>query len=78
MDIIKEKIAAIDKVHHEFTAIMAREKCSTCACFHADVLAGVHQAITDLRMQSDDPRLLAAEKDFAGWLEAAAHKTLHQ
>lgn len=78
MDVVQEKVAAIATVHRAFTAIMAREKCSTCACFHADVLAGVHQAITDLRPLSDDPRLLAAAQDFTGWLEAAGHKTLHQ
>ncbi len=75
---VQKKIAAIATVHREFAAIMGREKCSTCACFHADVLAAVHQAIVDLRPTNSDPRLLTAERDFAGWLEAAGHKTLHQ
>ena len=78
MNAVEEKIRAITTVHQQFTAIMAREKCATCACFHADVLAGVHQAIADLRPTSHDPRLLASEKAFAGWLEAARHKSLHQ
>ena len=78
MNVVEEKIRAITTVHQQFTAIMAREKCATCACFHADMLAGVYQAITDLRPTSDDPHLLAAENGLAGWLETAHHKTMHQ
>lgn len=78
MNVVEEKIRALATVHQQFTAIMAQEKCATCACFHGDVLAGVYQAITDLRPQNDDARLLAADKAFAGWLEAARHKPLHQ
>ena len=78
MDVVREKVAAIATVHRQFVAIMEQEKCATCACFHDDVLAGVYQAITDLGVHNADPRLLAAAKDFSGWLEAAAHKTLHQ
>lgn len=78
MDVLQEKIAAVRQAHWEFAGIMELEKCRTCACLHADVLAAILAVIVELRRESDDPELAAAQRDFTAWLDGAAEVPLHQ
>lgn len=78
MDVLQEKIAAVRQAHREFGRIMELEKCRTCACLHADVLAAILTVISDLRRESEDPELSAAQRDFTAWIEGAAEVPLHQ
>jgi hypothetical protein len=78
MDVLQEKIAAVRQAHREFARIMQLEKCRTCACLHADVLAAILAAIAELRRETDDPELSAAQQDFTAWLDGAAEVPLHQ
>jgi hypothetical protein len=76
--ILDEKITAIEKVHREFSKIMQLERCRTCSCFHADMMASILDTIQDINSsRENDSRLTAAGKDFSKWIEDASNTDLH-
>ncbi len=76
--ILDEKITAIEKVHREFSKIMQLERCRTCSCFHADMMASILDTIQDINSSlENDSRLTAARKDFSKWIEDASNTDLH-
>ena len=78
MDIVDEKITALEKVHREFSKIMQIERCRTCSCLHTDMMASILDTIRDISSSmKDDSRLFAAEKDFSKWIEDASKINLH-
>ncbi len=78
MNILDEKITAIEKVHREFSKIMELERCRTCSCLHTDMLASILDTIRDINSSvENDSRLTAAGKDFSKWIEDASNIDLH-
>ncbi len=77
MNILDEKVTAIEKVHREFSKIMQLERCRTCSCLHIDMLASILDTIRDINSSKHDSRLTAAEKDFSKWIEDASNIDLH-
>ncbi len=78
MNILDEKIAAVEKVHREFSKIMELERCRTCSCLHTDMLASILDIIRDINSSvEDDSRLTTAGKDFSKWIEDASNIDLH-
>ncbi len=79
MKILDEKIIAIKKVHREFVKIMQHERCRTCSCFHADMMASILDTIQEVSLSKKvDNGLTAAERDFSQWIEDAGEIDLHQ
>jgi len=79
MDILNEKIIAIENVHREFVKIMKHERCRTCSCLHADMMASIIDTIQDVSNNiKDDIRLTNAGRDFSKWIEVAGNTDLHQ
>ncbi len=78
MNILDEKITAIEKVHREFSKIMELERCRTCSCLHTDMMAPILDTIQDINSSvEDDSRLTTAGKDFSKWIEDASNIDLH-
>jgi hypothetical protein len=77
MDLLQERIAAIQQVHKAFVKIMEQERCRTCSCLHKDVLASVLASIDDTAQIAENPTLAAARKDFASWIDEATRQDLH-
>ncbi len=78
MNILDEKITAIEKVHREFSKIMELERCRTCSCLHTDMLASILDTIRDINSSvKNDSRLTAVEKDFWKCIEDASNIDLH-
>lgn len=79
MNIMEEKITAIEKVHNEFFKIMQHKKCRTCSCLHTDMMAAILNTIQEAgESKKNDDRLTAAERDFSQWIMAAGKIDLHQ
>jgi len=79
MNVLEEKITAIEKAHNEFLKIMQHEKCRTCSCLHTDMMASILNTIQEIgESKKDDDRLTAAEKDFSQWIMDAGKIDLHQ
>ncbi len=79
MNVLEEKITAIEKVHNEFLWIIQHEKCRTCSCLHTDMMASILNTIQKIgKSKKDDDRLTAAEKDFSKWIMDAGKIDLHQ
>ncbi len=79
MQILDEKIIAIEKVHRDFSKIMQHKRCRTCSCLHTDMMASILDTIRELlEKRKEDTRLITAEKDFSEWIEGADNIDLHQ
>lgn len=79
MNILDEKIMAIEKVHREFVNIMQHERCRTCSCLYADMMASIMDTIRDVSNSiKDNSRLTDAGRDFSKWIEVAGNIDLHQ
>jgi hypothetical protein len=79
MNLLDEKIKAINKVHREFVKIMQYERCRTCSCLYADIMASILDTIRDVgRSKKDGSRLITASRDFSKWIEDMGSFALHQ
>ena len=77
MDVREEKYLAIKKVHQDFLAIMKLDRCRTCACLNADMLASILETISAFRKGENTNRLVEVESGFENWLKEAEELDLH-
>jgi len=79
MNVLDEKISAIEKVHQAFAGIMQHERCRTCSCLHTDTMTTILDAIQEVEgSENVDDSLAAAKRDFSQWIEDAGKVDLHQ
>lgn len=78
MDIREERYRALKKVHKDFANIINLDRCRTCACFYADMMASILEAVKTYRNKENSNRLANVEKDFDLWLREAADMDLHK
>lgn len=77
MDIRGERARAIRKVYDDFREVMKSEKCRTCACFYADMLASVLEAARRYGSLAGNGEMADIEADLKGWFDGASHLDLH-
>ena len=78
MDIKEEKYSALKKVHEDFAEIRKEKLCRTCACFYADMMGVILDAVKTFRKSQNGKVLADVENDFDGWLKEASGLELHK
>jgi len=78
LDVREEKYSALKKVHEAFGEIRKEERCRTCACFYADMMGAIQEAVKAFRRNEDGNELADVEKDFDNWLKEASSLELHK
>ena len=79
MNLLDEKIKAINKVHRDFVNIMQHERCRTCSCLYTDMMTSILDTIREVgRGIKDDSNLITASRDFSKWIEDMGSIALHQ
>ena len=78
MDVREEKCLVLKKVHQDFADIRKAEQCRTCACFYADMMGVVLEAVKAFRRSENGDELADVEKDFEKWLKEASNLNLHK
>jgi hypothetical protein len=78
LDVREEKYLALKKVHQDFADIRKEERCRTCACFYADMMGAILEAVKTFRRNENGSELADVEKDFDNWLNEASGLDLHK
>jgi hypothetical protein len=78
LDIKEEKYSALKKVHEGFAEIRKEKLCRTCACFYADMMGAILDAVKAFRKSQNGNVLSDVENDFDSWLKEASGLELHK
>ena len=78
MNVKEEKYSTLKKVHEDFSEIRKEKLCRTCACFYADMMGVVLEAVKAFRKSENGKVLASVENDFETWLKEASGLELHK